>query len=63
LLMLAVVVFWTAAPGFACLPAMHPSVPHQAGLESAASPGAGYRNAFQAPPPKFPPGCSSILRI
>jgi len=109
LLMLAVVVFWTAAPACACLPATQPSgqhsccrgmgrecgmppmgmngsccqvqrqniavppappyspghsqkltfVPHQAGLESAAS----HRNAFQAPPPKFPPGCNSILRI
>jgi hypothetical protein len=32
-------------------------------LDLSAAPRAGRRNALGAPPPKFPPGCVSILRI
>jgi hypothetical protein len=38
-------------------------MPHQAGLEAFSAPGAGWRNALEAPPPKFLPGSVSILRI
>lgn len=113
LLMLAVVVLWTAIPASACLLAVHstgqpdccrrmalefdsPSmcangsccqaerqnaavataplyfpeqsqkpafVPHQAGLQLRALSGAMRRNAFQAPPLKFPPCGAFALRI
>ncbi|HEV2487190.1 MAG TPA: hypothetical protein VGT08_16800 [Terracidiphilus sp.] len=113
LLMLAVVVFWAAAPASSCLlgtrhssqpdccratpkdcgtpamgadssccqihgktPAVAPVqpyspvrshevayVPHQAGIGSMAAPGAGYQNALETPPPKFPPGGAFSLRI
>ena len=38
-------------------------VPHLAALEPTAAPGAGWRNALEAPPPRFLPGSVSILRI
>ncbi len=113
LLMLAVVVFWTAAPACACLLTSQPSgqhsccrgmghkcgmpgmsmngsccrvqqqntavtpvppysyehiqkpdfVPHQTGLQLLASSRARYWNVFVTPPPKFPPGGDSLLRI
>jgi hypothetical protein len=113
LLMLAVVVFWTAMPASACLlarrpigqrdccramakacdsPAMsadgscckvqgsnpalvsvqqysagqsHESavLPHQLGIKPPADSGSGYKNAFDTPPPKFPPGGAFALRI
>jgi hypothetical protein len=37
--------------------------PHQAGEESPANPGSGYRNALETPPPKFPPGGAFALRL
>ena len=113
LLMLAVVVLWTAIPASACLLAEHSTgqpdccrgmarafdsssmcadglccqdhqqhavvatvplyspelsqklavVPQQAGLQLRAFPGATHRNAFEAPPLKFPPGGAFALRI
>jgi hypothetical protein len=113
LLMLAVVVFWTAAPVCACLLTTQPSgqhsccrsmerkcgmpgmsmngsccrvqqqntavtpvppyspehsqklgfVPHQASLQLSVALVFGFQDALEEPPPKFPPGCSSILRI
>lgn len=38
-------------------------VPHQAGLQLRTSSGASHRNAFEAPPLKFPPGGAFALRI
>jgi hypothetical protein len=38
-------------------------VPQQTGQEPSAAPCAGWRNALEAPPPKFSPGAVSILRI
>jgi hypothetical protein len=38
-------------------------VPHPAGLQSGAFSGARHRNAFEAPPLKFPPGGAFALRI
>ena len=36
---------------------------HQASLQLSAASVSGFQNALEGPPPKFPPGCSSILRI
>src|ERR1035437_635001 len=36
---------------------------HQPGLQPLTSSDARYGNTFEAPPPKFPPGGASILRI
>jgi hypothetical protein len=113
LLLLAVVVLWTAAPLGACLLASQPSgqhsccrgmelkcgisgtsidgsccrvhqqntpatpvppysleysqklafVPHQASLQLSATSVSGFQNTLEEPPPKFPPGSNSILRI
>lgn len=38
-------------------------VPHLSGLQLNASSGAECRTAFEAPPPKFPPGGAFALRI
>ena len=39
------------------------ALPHQVGIKPPVDSGSGYLNAFEAPPPKFPPGGAFALRI